>query len=416
MSVVQRAGAESRSALIEFGAAAEFKGVGAAIDTTNQHKIKVSGTEYGGLACFKFAPNAAESSLHAPGWFTGEKEKWFSYKVAIKKEGTTGGGRTIVRFYATEGELLGSLAVTAGDKLQILTGAGTNVKEVTGGLNATGMANHNGYHIVEFMINVQTTTSNNKARWFVDGVEEYKDEAAWVVQKAGNAPAGIRFGWITAETTATIWFDDMGVNSEAGAANNSRLGVEGVIGHLQCLSDKGREGLKAGGGGTTEMFKAVDNPPEGVADASKSNTSQIYGNESSITHFYEATLTKWSEIGTGGIQASDVINSARVIAYVARTTGNVSIGLKGISNPEIAEATAEATLTAGAFPTNWREQKGTVADTPTPTLSTAPVIKIRKNTASTNILQCCYMAMQVEWTPTAAAGGGGAGANNTMVI
>lgn len=386
MAVLARANGGNRGILLEFGTAPELKGTGPTISTSFPRTVSGEG----GLTSYHYAGSAAETAVHALNWYTGTKERDTFYRHCVRPEGSLGGTRTIIRYYTTEGELMGSVDVTTAAKLIFKNGAGTEVASLESGLP------NKEYTVIEAKFWVHATEKEKcHATYKVNGTQIYNNESNYIMQKA-NPPNGHRFGWITAETTATIDFTDMGVNDSTGAANNTYLGTKTVSSYLWAKEDKGREGVTGGAGGTTEMFKAADAPPEGVSNATKTNTSQNYSATSSTTHFYEATLNSYTELG---VTTADIINLIFGTSVVSNSTITArSSAVKGISNPEITEvAENTGTTVAGTYPAGWKMIKTAYTDTPSVTKGTKPVLKWRKNVLSTDAVASCFIGMFVEW-------------------
>lgn len=221
---------------------------------------------------------------------------------------------------------------------------------------------------------------------------------------------GVTAGWITTPTTAgfTCYVDDVAANDSTGSNNTGYCGP-GAYYLLIPISDNGRVGWTAGAGATTSLFAGVDNlPPVGVAVASATNTSQIKDAANNTTDTYSANMTTYT---SAGIPALSYVSSIRICCYFAYSNAaSSSVGLQMTSNPAITEATNtnNTGLVAGTYPSGW---SGVVAGidyapatliTSAVTMGTSPVLRVRKNTASSSRTQTvCAMFASVDVAPIA---------------
>lgn len=276
------------------------------------------------------------------------------------------------------------------------------VRNVVAAANALvgGQIDDGQWHRVEVSYNMPSTSGNTTVDCYLDGTRVGTGYSGNMRNLSAN---GCRLGATAVSSTVLDWaLDDFALNDDGGGATqqNSRPG-DGKIVLLRPISDSAiGTGWAAGGGGTTNLFTAVDNtPPVGVADTG-TNTSQIRQPTSNATANYDATLTSYT---TAGVGASDTIQLCQwcINHGTASATSPPTRAGQLVSNP--AEA-GEVTLTtptaaAGTFPTNWLWHLGPLNYMPTVTKGTSPVMRIGKRTASTRVVDVDAMGLYVEYLP-----------------
>lgn len=214
--------------------------------------------------------------------------------------------------------------------------------------------------------------------------------------QAGHHEAG--------ESGVDVWVSAIRLNDSTGEKETGDPGYRKLV-MLKPVSDNNREGFTGGGGSTTKLYEAVDNfPPEGLSNAAKTNTSQVYSATSSTTHYYRAnTATYEASIGSGGggLIGADTIKAMIALARISNsTTTTRSMGVKSNANPEITEATASTIATAtGTDPTGWNTITTGVVYDSTPTRSEGAQPQIRKNAATTNATACDMLGVYVDYLP-----------------
>lgn len=222
---------------------------------------------------------------------------------------------------------------------------------------------------------------------------------------SSTLPGGVGFGHKSASAPgATLLFDDMAVNDSTGAAENSWCGPGSVV-MLFPVSDAARTGWTDGAGGTTALFDAMNNaPPAGVAAGSISATSQIKDGNANATDTYQANVGAYSDpltSGGGALPSNAIVTLVQAVANGAHA-GSVAAYTKavsGISNPAATEGTGSGSSTAAAaYPTNWSSVFSAVVYAPSVTLTTKPVVQIRKGLANVNAEYYDLVALIVEYT------------------
>jgi hypothetical protein len=263
------------------------------------------------------------------------------------------------------------------------------------------------WHRIELKMVATATTTWTAAELLLDG----GSVGTWSGSVARTNSWNFGFN-STGGTGCTINIDDVALNDSTGTVNNNYPG-DGAVVLLKPTADSAvGTGWVTGAGGSTSLFAAVDNtPPVGVADTGTA-TSQIRNATSNATS-YDATMTTYTAAGAG---AGATVNAVLpVIATAAPVTTSAKQGTVGVvSNPAITNVALGATGTAGAFwsglaggtyGAGWKWSNGTMAEAPSVTLGTAPVMRVTNSTASTRIADVCAMFMYVDYTPAVAAAG-----------
>lgn len=382
MSLLAIQGWEDAEALYSF--AATKGGAGTTFEAAESpHTFRGKG----GAWALKAA--GGESVWRGTGLFTGAKERetWFNFALKVDKE--LAGNREIVRLLGTGSEPQGGIQLEKNGTINAFTNAFS-------GIGTGKKLTFNEYHWVSIMIYAHSEASKAKFQIWLDGENIYENNA-W---SSGNfTPEGVRLGWLTSEATATIFFDDLIITDSVGSTVVGRQS-EQVVKALVPVSDKARTGFLNGGGGTTELFKGCNVPGKGVANGSKTSTSQVYDATSSTTDNYEANLKSYEEAGLA--EGDEVIGVQPVMSIATSATTARSMGVSLASNPEIAEATANTpAAAAGTHPTNWISRRGTIKEKPSVTLATKPVLKLRKNAATTDATAADSLMALVAFIPAA---------------
>lgn len=293
----------------------------------------------------------------------------------------------------TGASLLLGVQAQAANQLQLWNG---HTSALFGNLSAALTANT--WHRVDLVLNVPAS-GNGTASLYLDGVAVTLNAS----QNFGNTAIGLAEAGLTfANAAQTCWVDDIAVNDSTGSNENSMPGPGNVV-LLKPVSDNARVGFTAGAGGTTSLFAGVSNfPPVGVIFASGTNTSQIKDTASNTTDHYDANVGAYTDSlgsGGGGMGGRDVVNLVQPVTSHSASTGNRVDGIQSLSNPVAAEVTQTGTHPAGTWPTGWTTIPGTVVYNPAVALSTKPVLRFRKGTATTDANMSCMMGMLVEYTP-----------------
>jgi hypothetical protein len=256
---------------------------------------------------------------------------------------------------------------------------------------------------------VSGTTALSTGRWYVIGwrmvtgtsVACLTIDGATEITGSPGAISGAQTRVGCNDTVAagfTVYYADLRIDDSAIPSGLGKVPL------LLPTSDNARNGWTGGVGGTTNLFQAVDNTPP-VGTDTETDTTQIESATNSATDDCDFNMTTYSAAGIG---ASDTINAVQALCVHGEdiTTGTKAGALKIVSNPaQSVEDTFNYGNDAGAlgvYPTLWTVTQGTTQDAPTiSSLSTAPVLRIGKRTATTRVVSCCFMGMYVDYTPGA---------------
>lgn len=261
--------------------------------------------------------------------------------------------------------------------------------------------------MVEFRVKIGTAATD-ELEWRLDGVQM---AVATGLTITDSLITGVSF---TTNITGTsgIVYDDIAINDDQGASQNSWPG-EGKVVLLLPISDNSRGSWVAGSNtttATTSLFAAIDNtPPVGTA-TSNAVTACISNAISGATNPNgDFNMTTYS---TAGLVAGDTVSCVQQIivhgedAATGTKTGTFAI----VSNPSSGTADTikgptssnfgpDAGGAVSAYPTNWIVQRGTVVYSPSVTLGTSPVGRISKSDTGTRAADCCFMGIYVDYVP-----------------
>jgi hypothetical protein len=285
---------------------------------------------------------------------------------------------------------------TGGSAVAALLLPDRSIQVIIGGstvfTSATGLVPADTYTRVE--VKVLVASGNDTVELQVQGTSLYSTTTATI---ADVALSNVQFG---AHSTGAVAVDtdDVALNDSVGTDQASWPGAGSVL-ILKPTADSARGTNWTGGaGGTASLFDAVDNtPPVGVVLASATNTSQIKNVAKDLVTVYDATLQTFT---VGGVSSADTVSLVQPIAVIGGSNATMNLGIAGVSNPASAEVTGSVSGTiAGTFPTGWLMLGGTLVYAPSVTLGTAPVLRLRKNTNSTNAAMAALMGCVVEYVP-----------------
>lgn len=217
-----------------------------------------------------------------------------------------------------------------------------------------------------------------------------------------SAPSASRWGFATlAGANKTLHTDDWVLNDDVASPNNTWPGGEKVV-LLVPTATNTRNNWVGGAGGTTNLHEAVNNlPPVGVDSASATDTSQIENSTSAADNAYLADMTTYTAAGIGSADTITAILPS-AIGSNDSTTGSDTIDIGVDSNPAIAQVSQSIDVNDGTYPTGWNRCVGTLTETPSVTLGTAPVMRVEKNVATTRVNTVCFMGMYVSYTEAVA--------------
>ena len=206
-------------------------------------------------------------------------------------------------------------------------------------------------------------------------------------------------------------FDNLIVNDDQGSYENGYPGAQ-LLAFLWPVSDNNRGGWVAGGGGTANLYDAINNAPP-VGASTETNTSAIKNTVSSASDNADFNMTDYL---TAGIGAGDTITVIQALIRHGEhaATGTKSGAIKIVSNPT---QTGEDTFTYGnntgangAEIGHWWTKYGAPQYSPSVTKGTQPVARAGKRTATTSQVCVDALGMLVSYTVSADQDISGAGA------
>lgn len=219
-------------------------------------------------------------------------------------------------------------------------------------------------------------------------------------------PITHRCGHIAAgDSQSTVYVDDLAINDHTGAEQNSYPGP-GNITLLKPVSDNAvSTGWTDGGGGTSNLYDAVNNvPPAGIA--TPANGTQIKNLASlGAPSNYNANC---QTLEAAGGPAGATIKVAQAFARVSSSSNsgtNLMSVLSVVPADDPIRVDSEVTALAGAdnsatVNTGWKTVKGPPMHSPALDSNDTPVVGVAKTElANTNAHQVDQMGMMVEWVP-----------------
>lgn len=291
-----------------------------------------------------------------------------------------------------------AVRLTTAGKVQLLDHVDVQIGSDSAGTVATDT-----WHRIDLGWEISTGAADY-AEARLDGVSAAATTTASVSDTAGPT---IRFGWVSAPgASKVIYCDDATWNDDTGGVNDTWAGDEHIVVSRPTADSARDASWVAGAGGTTDLWEAVNNaPPVGVDNASATDTSQIKNATSTTTDAYSATMQSYTAAGVpSGATVTAII--AHIESASSSTTGTNDLGVEVTSNPAITEGILSCDAADGTFPTGWFSRQLTVADLPSVTLGTAPVMRVRKNQATTRVYSVCLMALEVSYVEAAASSRG----------
>jgi hypothetical protein len=248
------------------------------------------------------------------------------------------------------------------------------------------------WHLVQFRLKIGSGATD-EGELIVNGASV----GSFTAGNAGfDGPVNLYIGRLTSGGTFTPYYDDLAVNDDQGADENSWPDPAGVIAFLKPTADDQRVGgWRNGGGGVTNLWDGVDNIPP-VGSNSPTAASQIFEQENDVgANNYDARVETYASKLTGTIKL------VQPLAFHGfGSSGGVNQGLSGVSNPASAEVTNTSPTTAvGAFPANWGLIKGTTVYGDVADRATGAVVRVKKLTFTGTLSYVCQMGLQVEYVP-----------------
>lgn len=245
------------------------------------------------------------------------------------------------------------------------------------------------WHLIEFDCG---WNGGSGRRVYVDGVE-------WATNNAtASTPRNRAEFGVCIAATADLYFDDLVVEDDTLAS----LWPDWKVIWLPAISDSAIGAWTGGAGGTTNLYDALDNvPPVAVAAGSDTNTSQIQSASGSGTDAYDANVRSYA---TAGITAGDTIRAVQALAVHAEgvATGTKTGDLQIVSNPAASAKTfayGNDNGLAGTYASLWKGSVSTAVESPSVTLGTSPVVRVRKTDVGTRETHVAWLGAYVAYSP-----------------
>lgn len=283
------------------------------------------------------------------------------------------------------------LFMTTGGALQLFSSTGSQLGSDSGTLSTATW-----YYIeLSYVFTSGAATARLNGTEFANGTSGTSIAIAAV--EPGIPESGV---------TADLYFDDVIVNDEQGANENSFPNKQRVV-WLKPTADGARGSWTAGGGATTNLFEGINNSAP-TGSSTDANANSIKTISSSATDTARFSLTTYTAAGVG---ASDTVKFVLPIVRTGEHSAtSTKTGLYGIeSNPTIATTNFNFGNNAGAHSNEiggWRTTLGTATYSPSVTLGTAPVAYIVKTSTLTTGCEADFMGMMASYSEFVAGGGG----------
>jgi hypothetical protein len=239
----------------------------------------------------------------------------------------------------TGGQYCGSICLDTDGTLTCRYGA----SQTTGTLLGTSSAlSVDTWYRVEYRVNIGSTAGDDQLEARVDGTQ-FANGTSLTIRD--SAPAGIVLGIMASTPNANIYMDDVAVNDDQGASQNTWPGAGNIVRSIP-ISDQSRTGWTDNAGATTNLYEAVDNiPPIGEPASVIPTVVGSAGSSGNLTTSATATIPAY--------QSGDII-------YVSGVNGGATANLSCADNGGQGAYTADAALTIGIGRSNtwWRRATG----------------------------------------------------------
>lgn len=258
------------------------------------------------------------------------------------------------------------------------------------------------WHKVELSLQINSTANTGQAALQVDGVSIASSTTLGTTTTSGLMTPIVLNSQETGapSTSLDVYLDDWALNDSTGTANNSWCG-DGNIVALNPVSDNAIGTWTAGAGGTTSLFDAINNiPPTGVAAASETNLTQIKNANGTASQNYDVNMATYSTAISAGATIVAVQAGLWHAEEVATGTKAGTANLQ--SNPSGSTVSFNYGNDAGAagtWPTTWAFNFTPAVDAPSVTLTSSPVVRVTKVTATTRVTDVCAVSLYVDYTP-----------------
>jgi hypothetical protein len=204
-----------------------------------------------------------------------------------------------------------------------------------------------------------------------------------------------------ADSTYDVYFDDIVANDDTGAYENGYPDINERVFYLFPIGENVINGWTGGGGGTSNLYDAVNNvPPAG--SSSETDSTNIKNVVASAIDDCDFVCQTYDNYGIGSGYTIHVVRS--IVRHGEHASANTKAGaVSVVSNPEQgAEDSFDFGLDAGGHGNEigaWRTTYGTPQYNPTVIYTTNPVVRVGKRTASTDQVCVDFIGIIVTAAP-----------------
>ena len=339
-----------------------------------------------GLACHKI--------VNAQGYdrwdITGVLDRTYFARAYFRMSAAPSAQCYLIDFFATARAC--TLRLNTNGKVGLYNSAGTLIGSESAVLSADT------WYRLEVSCNIPTA-GNGTVEARIDGTAFVGPTTASVTNAA---LANMRIGQGNGVTpTFTLYWDDVAVNDDQGASQNSWPGP-GAVYLLLPAADNAAGTWTKPGGATTGLSTSVDNtPPVGIADSTLSaDAEKQLRNPNNSTSAYDTDVQSYDE---AGVPAGETVKVVQALARLGKsTTGAAAATGQLVSNPaEPGTFTTDfrgSGANAGTDPAGWRTYRGAAIYDPSVTRATRPVVRV-SNAATTGTKLVDLMGVYVESAP-----------------
>lgn len=309
-----------------------------------------------------------------------------------------GAGTSYARFY---------LRVTArpATTARIIAGAGTSVVNIR--LNPDGTI---AYYDKTTLIGTSSIALTDTTRWYCIEYTNIGGAGVPVLRIDGNSEV-LAAGAITGAMgssigpqdavadTYTVYYDDL-------VGDGAEWPGPGVVALLKPTSVNARGGWVRGAGATTTNLEVPIStvPPPGLASANETDNTNVESPTNSATDNLDMNMTTYTAAGVTGV-VKGVLGFVRHGEDIATSTKSGALQL--LSNPaDVSETAFTYGQDNGAHgadgsgaAVNWFVTTIFPTANPVIALSTAPVLRVGKRTATTRVVCVDFMGIYVDYVP-----------------
>lgn len=353
------------------------------------------------------APSATVTSYMA--WFIsgGVANRKYFPRVYFRINQLPTNTVSLMNVVSAGGGALASIRLTSGGKLQLID----DRNSVQIGSDSTDTLVANTWYMIEIGISVASPVT---ASSFLEGYYQLLDSGTPVLlgtsanrNFVSSSPPGTVSVGITTSTGLAgtqVKLCDFAINDDQGSAPHNTYPGPGHVHFHFTNSDNAAGNWTDGAGGGTGLADALNGggaaargAPAGVAPGSATAASQAKDLGAGVSDPLDLNLDTYTAQGIDG--TLQIVLVQPIVCFGNDGATDVTAGVQLVSNPAVGEATqASGTGAAvGTHATNWRWLKGLLGLAPTPTLGTAPVLRIRK--ASAAGIHADYAGLIVETKP-----------------